>query len=177
MTELPSLPLPRADPKRQLQGLRSRAQGKAFEERLDRTLAYYNERGFAQIEKTPEPMKVLRRLPEGRFIACFLKKAQPDYKGTVKGGRSVMFEAKHTDKDRLKQDAVNEKQWEYLDKGAALGARCSVLAGFGTGRVYRIPWSVWTDMKRIFGHKYVTEAEIKEYQVQVSWNDLLMILD
>lgn len=175
MAELP--PLPRPDPKRQLQGLRSRAIGKAFEDRIDRTLEYYAARGFAQIDKTPEPMKILRRLDKGRFVACFLKKAQPDYKGTIKGGRSILFDAKYTEADRMSQSAVSEEQWKHLDSGAALGARCYVLVGFRSGKVYRVPWSVWADMKRIYGHKYVTEAEIEQYQVQVSWNDLLMILD
>lgn len=177
MNELPPLPLPRTDPKRQLQGLRSRAAGKAFEERLDRTFEYYKARGYAQVDKTPEPMKVLRSLDKGRFIACFLKKAQPDYKGTVKGGRSVMFEAKYTTQPRMAQDVVNEAQWEYLDRSAALGARCYVLAGFKSGGVYRIPWTDWTDMKRLFGHKYVTEDQIQKYQVKRAWNDTLLILD
>lgn len=175
MNNLP--PLPRPDPKRQLQGLKNRAAGKAFEDKLDRTFAYYKERGYAVVDKTPEPMKILQRLKQGRFIACFLKKAQPDYKGTIKGGRSVMFEAKYTSQDRMPQDVVNEEQWKYLDQAATIGARCFVLAGFGSGNVYRVPWSVWADMKRIFGHKYVTEAELQPYQVKRSWNDLLLILD
>ena len=178
MYELPPLPMPkRPDPKRQLQGLRSRAIGKAFEDRIDKTLEYYAARGFAQIDKTPEPMKILRRMDKGRFVACFLKKAQPDYKGTIKGGRSILFDAKYTEADRMHQDVVSEDQWKYLDRGAALGARCYVLIGFRSGKVYRVPWSACADMKRIFGHQYVTEAEIKQYDVQVSWTGLLMILD
>ena len=173
---LPPLPSP-PNPQAQLRGLRSRAQGRAFEDRLDRSFDYYNETGYAQIDKTPEPMKVLRRLEKGRFIACFLKKAQPDYKGTVKGGRSVMFEAKYTEQDRMAQDVVSEEQRKYLDRGAQLGARCYVLAGFKGGGVYRIPWADWTDMKRLFGHKYVTEEQIQKYQVERAWNDTLLVLD
>ena len=58
-----------------------------------------------------------------------------------------------------------------------LGARCYVLCGFATGNVYRVPWGVWKNMKRIYGHKYVTEEEIKQYQVQKSWNDMLLIIN
>ena len=79
------------DPRRQLQGKQSRDMGKRFEERIERSFNYYDFTGFASIEKTPEPMKILRRLEKGRFVACFLKKAQADYKGTVKGGRTVIF--------------------------------------------------------------------------------------
>ncbi|MBQ8616355.1 MAG: Holliday junction resolvase RecU [Clostridia bacterium] len=177
MKQLPPLPVPTPDPRHQLQGLRNREHGKAFEDMLDRTFDYYNERGFAIVDKTPEPMKVLRRLEKGRFIACFLKKAQPDYKGTMKGGRSVMFEAKYTTQPRMAQDVVSEAQWKYLDRSTALGARCYVLAGFKSGGVYRIPWTDWTDMKRLFGHKYVTEDQIQRYQVKRAWNDTLLILD
>ena len=174
--KLPQLPRP-PDPRARLRGLRSRALGKAFEDRLDRSFDYYNETGFAQIDKTPEPFKVIKRLEHTRFIGCFLKKAQPDYKGTVKGGRSVIFEAKYTDSGRMEQSRVTEEQEKYMDKAAALGARCFVLAGFSGGTVYKIPWDVWRDMKRLFGHKYVTEEQITKYRVRVSWNDVLLILE
>lgn len=173
MNTLPPLPQPK--PENQARGRRSRAKGKAFEELLDFTFAYYAKTGYALIDKTPEPMKILKRLTEGRFLACFLKKAQPDYKGTVKGGRSVMFEAKFTEHDRIKQDAVNEAQTDYLTKAATLGARCFILLGFSTGAVYCIPWHVWADMKRYYGRKYVTEKDIQQYRISVSWNDRLMI--
>ena len=170
-------PLPQPKPENQIRGWKNRAEGKAFEDRLDRSFAYYAERGFALIDKTPEPFKIIKRLEHTRFIGCFLKKAQPDYKGTVKGGRSVIFEAKHTTSDRIEQDRVSDVQADYMTKASALGARCYVLAGYKSGSVYRIPWSAWADMKRIFGHKYVTEEQLKKYQVQTSWNDLLLILE
>lgn len=175
MNELPPLPPPKEINRKR--GRRSRAKGKAFEELLDRTFAYYAEKGFAQIEKTPEPMKVIRSMGQGRFLACYTKGAQPDYKGTIKGGRTVMFEAKFTEHDRLTQDAVNEGQTAYMDAAEALGARCYVVVGFSTGNVYRVPWAVWSNMKQHFGRKYVTEEEIKPYQVQTSWNDMLLILE
>ena len=43
------------DPRRQLMGKISKAKGKHFEERLDASFAYYRDRGYAIIEKTPEP--------------------------------------------------------------------------------------------------------------------------
>ena len=161
----------------QRRGRRSRAKGKAFEELLDKTFAYYSTKGFAKIDKTPEPMKVIRSMGQGRFLACYTKSAQPDYKGTIKGGRTVIFEAKFTEHDRLLQDAVSDEQAEYMETEDRLGARCYVVCGFSTGNVYRVPWGVWCNMKRIYGHKYVTEEEIKQYQVSKSWNDVLLILD
>lgn len=161
----------------QRRGRRSRAKGKAFEELLDKTFAYYSSKGYAQIDKTPEPMKPIRSMGQGRFLACYTKAAQPDYKGTIKGGRTVMFEAKFTEHDRILQDAVNDEQTAYMLAAEALGARCYVVCGFSTGGVYRVPWGVWSNMKRIYGHKYVTEDEIKQYQVSKSWNGLLLILE
>ena len=84
------------DPKRQLLGKIARQKGQYFEQRLDSTFDYYRERGYAEIEKTPEPMKVIKPEGNGRFLACYTKKAQVDYKGTLKGGRTVLFEAKFT---------------------------------------------------------------------------------
>ena len=107
----------------------------------------------------------------------FEKKAQPDYKGTIKGGRTVMFEAKFTAKERMEQDRVEREQGEYLDRHERLGARCYVLAGFGSGEVYRIPWPAWRAMKELFGRKYVTEADLEQYRVHTAWNATLQLLD
>ena len=85
----------------------------------------------------------------GQFIAVYSKKAQPDYKGTLKGGRSIMFEAKYTDSDRITKDRVSKEQTDYMDSHHALGARCYVIIGFKSGEAYRIPWDVWQKMKEI----------------------------
>ena len=166
------------DPRRQLQGAISKAQGKQFEERLDKSFAYYREHGFAIVEKTPEPMRPIQNLGHGKFIAFFEKKAQPDYKGIIKGGRTVLFEAKFTAAGKMEQSRVLPGQADYLERYQSLGARCYVIAGFASGAVYRFPWNVWKDMKSRFGRKYVTEAgaEITTYLVPVSRDDVLLLL-
>ena len=176
MDKLPPLPQPKQT-KKQLQGMRSRAKGKAFEDRLDATFAYYASRGYALIDKTPEPFKVIKRLEYLRFIGCFQKKAQPDYRGTIKGGRSVVFEAKYTDSDRIQQDRVSDAQWSYMEQATELGARCFVICGFRSGKAYKVPWHIWRDMKEHFGHKYLTEKEMQIYEIAGSWNSLLLVLD
>lgn len=164
------------DPRRQLQGKISKAKGKQFEQRLDNSFEYYQIKGFAAIEKTPEPMRPTKSLGNGKFIAFFEKKAQPDYKGTLKGGRAIMFEAKFTDTDRMEQSRVLQGQSDYMNLHSKLGARCFVVIGFGTGGVYNIPWDVWSNMKTHFGRKYVTEADLDNYRVATAWNDTLMLL-
>lgn len=167
------------DPRRQLQGAVSKAQGKKFEERLDKSFAYYKAHGFAIIEKTPEPMRPTKNLGNGKFEAFFEKKAQPDYKGTIKGGRTVMFEAKFTSTGKMEQSRVLQGQADYLDRHQELGARCYVIVGFSSGAVYRFPWNIWRNLKKHFGRKYVTEAdtEIAAYQVPVTRDGVLLLLD
>ena len=167
------------DPRRQIQGAVSKAQGKKFEDRLDKSFAYYRTHGFAIIEKTPEPMRPTQNLGNGRFVAFFEKKAQPDYKGVIKGGRTVMFEAKFTSTGKMEQSRVLQGQADYLEGHQKLGARCYVIAGFGSGAVYRFPWNIWRDMKKHFGRKYVTEADvgITAYLVPVTRDGVLLLLD
>lgn len=167
------------DARRRLQGQRSRAMGKLFEDRIDASFAYYKAKGFALVEKTPEPVKILSKPDKyQRFTACFAKAAQPDYKGTIKGGRTVVFEAKFTwsAEQRIHQSAVKEGQAEYLDRYESLGARCYIIAGFASGAVFRVPWDTWKNMQAYLGRKYVTEASIEKYRVGTSWNDILLLL-
>lgn len=168
--------IPRKNPWRQLQGAKSKAAGKTFEARLDASFAYYKRCGAAIVEKTPEPMRPTTSLGNGKFIAFFEKKAQPDYKGIMKGGRTVLFEAKYTTAGKIEQSRVSPGQSEYLTAYQALGARCYILAGFSTGRVYRVPWNVWQQMKERFGRKYVTENDLLDYRVVLLPNGALKLL-
>ncbi len=105
------------DPRKQYLGKLVRAMGKRFEDRLARSFEYYQHTGMALVEKTPEPMRILRRLDNGKFIACFEKKAQPDYKGTIKGGRTVVFEAKFTSSDKIEEIIANGNYLVWADTG------------------------------------------------------------
>ena len=165
------------DPKRQRQGAINKAKGKIFEARIDSSFENYRTKGFAVVEKTPEPMKPTKPIGNGKFIAFFEKKAQPDYTGTIKGGRAVRFEAKYTSADRMEQSRVLPGQAENLEQHHRLGARCYVIAGFASGEVYKIPWATWQNMKALFGRKYVTEKDIEKYRVAIARNGTLMLLD
>lgn len=169
----------RKSAKRQLMGKTAKAQGRLFEGRLDAAFAHYKDTGFAIIEKTPEPMRPIQSLGGGKFVAFFEKKAQPDYKGVIKGGRAVMFEAKFTSTGKMEQGRVLPGQADYLDWHQALGARCYVLAGFASGAVYRFPWDAWRQMKQIFGRKYIAESDVAiiPYRVSTSRDGVLLLLD
>lgn len=165
------------DPMRQYQGAVSKAKGKFFEQCIDKAFDYYRYKGLAAIEKTPEPMRPIKPVGNGQFIAFFEKKAQPDYKGTIKGGRSVLIEAKYTSTAKMEQSRVLPEQADRLTRHQMLGAACFVVVGFEEGGTYRIPWSVWQNMKEHFGRKYVTEADLKKYRVATTGNGILLLLD
>lgn len=147
-------------------GRRSKAEGAFWEETIEKACAYYSAAGLAEIQKTPEPMRPIRSLGNGKFIAHFSKMAQPDYKGTLKGGRAIVFEAKHTDKDRMLQSVISSEQEKELNKHLALGAECRVLVSFDFKRYFFIPWEVFRDMKARYGRKYIKPNDIPEYEIR-----------
>lgn len=152
---------------RSIRGGQSRQAGAYFEGMIEASLRWYRDKGLAEITKTPEPMKPLGKPNQrGQFLACFTKAAQPDFKGTLSGGRSVVFEAKHTISDRIEYKATTEEQNEQLERHHKLGAVVFVLVAFNLQGFYRVPWPVWRDMKEIYGRKYLKPAELEQYRVQ-----------
>lgn len=147
-------------------GKRSRDAGVFWEGIIETACLYYRQEGLAEITKTPEPMRPLSRPnSKGQFTACFTKQAQPDYKGTLKGGRAVVFEAKHTDADRMQRSVISEEQEKQLNRHQNLGAECFVLVSFGLQQFYRIPWEIFRDMKDHFGRKYITPDDLIDYKI------------
>ena len=53
--------------------------------------------------------------------------ADPGYGGTLKGGRSIYFEAKHTDDERIEQRRLTQEQQDDLEAHHKLGAIAFVL--------------------------------------------------
>lgn len=157
-----------ADVNRQIAGRRNRESGAMFERWLEAACEFYWDKGYACIEKTPEPMIPLKpygNRSRGQFIACFSKQAQPDFKGVLCDGTCIIFDAKHTDKDRIQQSAVTEKQWEVFERYEAMKAKCYVVVSMGLSSFYRVPWKVWKGMKELFGRKYMAAAELESYRI------------
>lgn len=172
------IPTPRKkDAKRQYIGLTSRLHGEQFENMIAKACDLYRQHDIADIEKTPEPMKVLKDMGNGRFLACFTKAAQPDYKGIMQGGRAVEFEAKYTDRDRMEQSYVTPEQEERLQRAYQYGAHVFVMVAFGLLNIYRIPWDVWSGMKGKYGRKYITPADVTEYRVSYSCDGKILLLE
>lgn len=159
------------------QGKRNRALGLQFEAIINEACEFYRSQDLAYIEKTPEPMRIIGVLNRklGIFKAVFEKVAQPDYKGTMQGGRAVVFEAKHTETDRIKQDAVTPAQLKALDLHEKMGAWCFVIVCLDN-TYYRVPWERWKTMKEDCGHKYMNAADLHPYTLGV-WPSHLRFLE
>lgn len=154
--------------KRSQRARQNKREGDGFENLIAASLEWYKDKGVAEIEKTPEPMRPLQAPNyKGQFLACFTKAAQPDFKGTLIGGRSVVFEAKHTEGDQIKQGVVTDAQGKRLENHHRLGAVAFVIVSLGLAMkdYYRVPWEVWRDMKKIYGRKYMNRKELEVYRV------------
>ncbi len=156
------------NPKRQLQGKINRLLGENFENRVTDVCDYYERLKLAKIEKTPEPMKILQHIDNGKFEAVFTKAAQPDFKGCIKGGRTVVFDAKFTEADRITYQALSDFQRESLLYYFNLGAMSFVLVGFANGDIYKIEINIWNEMKERFGRKYILQSELDEMLLKVN---------
>lgn len=163
------------DPRRQLIGRRSKASGETFERWLSNSCDYYLKRELAHIEKTPEPFHITGKDGKGIVRGYYEKKGQPDYKGILCDGTGIMFEAKHTDSDRINQNVVTKTQWESLDIYEKYGAHCYVVVSMGLVNFYRIPWSIWKQMKCIAGHKYMKESDMMPYKLPVRQCTILIL--
>lgn len=153
------------DVENQIRGRRNNASGDLFENIINGACQYYREKGVAIIEKTPEPMRPLKPYGRGQFIACFEKQAQPDYKGVLRDGQAIIFEAKHTDSGRMQESVITKTQRQNLDDFQKMGAQCFVMVSMAFEKFYRVPWNVFGDMKLKFGRKYMTEKELEPYQL------------
>ena len=155
--------------KKQIAGARARIAGAMFENQIAGSLDWHFDRGLLKANKTPEPMRPIGRPNRrGQFLACYEKKAQVDFAGTMYGGRSVRFEAKQTDTDRFERKRLTDEQIDDLRYHQKLGALCFVLLCFGFDHFYRVPWQVWENMKEIYGRKYVTEKDVQQFRIPVA---------
>ena len=161
--------------RRQMIGRRSKASGEAFERRLSNACKFYLQNGWAHREKTPEPFHITGKDKNGVVRGYYEKKGQPDFKGILCDGTGIMFEAKHTDCDRIKQNSITDAQWDSLDIYERFGAHCYVMVSIGLENFYRVPWEVWKQMKLFYGHKFMTKQELEPYQLKEKQCTILIL--
>lgn len=161
--------------KRKIIGKRSKESGELFERWLSCACEFYRAKGLAHIEKTPEPFHITGKDSNGTVRGYYEKKGQPDYKGILCDGTGIMFEAKHTDSDRINQSVVTDTQWKGLDIYEQFGAHCYVMVSIRLERFYRVPWDAWKRMKELFGHKYMNEQELLPYRLREKQQTILIL--
>lgn len=151
--------------RQQYQNRKNNAQGQHFEREILAGCKMYERFKIAIIDKTPEPFRVKSKNHKtGEFTGRFNTPAQPDFQGTLYGGRSIVFEAKRTSKDRITRNVLTDTQMEVLENHNKIGALCGVCISI-QDEFFFIPWNVWRDMKELYGRKYLTAADVDEYRV------------
>lgn len=143
------------------------AQGHSFESIVMAGCQYYKLHNRAEIDKTPEPFRVIEKHHSGIFTGRFTSRAQPDFQGTLQGGQSIVFETKYTRTDRLNRGILTPAQMEALERHYNAGAVSGVCAGIGD-EFFFVPWIVWRNMKQIYGRQYVRADDIQGYKVKFS---------
>lgn len=159
-------------------GLRSKRNGERFEKFLDAMCVQYRLKGLACIQKTPEPMKPLKAInrSKGLYQATFTKKAQPDYAGTLYNGKSVVFEAKHTDTSNLPCNRINSAQVRDLNAHSKLGALTYIVISFSMKNFYVVPWKEWQELLKSTGKKSLNQKDLVEFEISTK-NGLLNLLE
>ena len=153
----------------------SRHRGADFEALILESCERYRRAGAADIIKIPEPLRTLRNMGGGKFLAVYTAKGYPDFCGTLAGGRSVCFEAKYTSGDRIEQSRLTKKQADILETVWSMGACAFVLLMY-PDMYARIPWEIWRAMPEVFGHKYISRSEAEVYQLP-NWAGRPLFLD
>lgn len=152
--------------KRSYRAAMSNGRGRQHEMLIEGACRYYKSKGRAYVVKEPEPFRVVRK-DHARNMAKvqFISHAQPDFHGTLRGGQSIVFEAKYTDTARMRQDVISKAQAESMDYQCGLGALCFVCAGI-QDKTFMVPWSVFSNMKECYGHKYASAEDLEEWRVK-----------
>lgn len=159
-----------ADTERSLRAGNSSERGRVFESLLLEGCKIYAQNGKAIVSKVHEPYICMKNLDGGGFVGKFTGRAEPDFKGVLKGGQAIAFEAKSTGKSRICRNVLTMEQMQWLDAQMMMGARTFVCVNMTDEkqreRFFTIPWHVWHDMEIDYGRKYLTAVDIPEYEVK-----------
>ena len=144
--------------------------GKTFEEEVKLANAAYLERGIALVQKISTPWVVIRRgkqivyaFPEG--------KSTLDFRGTVKGGRSISFDCKESEDERgLPLKHIQPHQIEYMRQALSVGEESFILCYMKKldrrykidGRTVLYIWDLWQLNKGKRGYNYIPIEAMRE---------------
>ncbi len=143
----------------------SNDRGRTFENLIMEGCEAYARERRAIINKVYEPYRCIRILQDGKFIGQFTGRAEPDFKGVLRDGRAVAFEAKSTNKSRIQRNALTDEQTEWLETQQTMGALAFVCLQI-RGEFFSVPWDVWRDMKTLYGKKFLMPDDMRDFQVR-----------
>lgn len=102
--------------------------GMDFEALIEFSNRQYETQGLAVINKRPTPVKIIQKLAGGWIKGFVEKQSTVDFDGTVRGGRSIVFEAKQVKSEtRFDLRNIEQHQVDYLAKCHKMGGISFVL--------------------------------------------------
>lgn len=122
------------------------------------------------------PIEVYGDRRKGQFIAIYTKQAQPDFKGILCGGSTVIFYAKSTSQDILRQSIVTDEQRDEFNRYEKMGAWCYIMATLGFTDFYQIPWSNWKVGPETLGRMHFKRTDLEPYRIQCR-NGVILFLE
>ncbi len=122
--------------------------GKAWEQYLELFHARYEAQGRAAVIRTPAPMRILRSVKGGQFLAVHASEGPPDYV-LISGGIGIMAEAKECKGSRFPMKNLHAHQGRRLDQWERQGGVGVVLLRHqASNTAWILPWSnfgpVWS---------------------------------
>lgn len=151
--------------KNRIRGKRSKAYGDQFERLIELSCNRYRSHGKAYINKTFPPFTTIRRQRGNKVIGFYGRIGQPDFAGTLKNGRSIVFEAKHTSTTNIPFNQVAHHQKQALKQHSELGAEAFILIAFKLDDIYKVPIKDWLELEENIGKKSVNEKDLAEYKL------------
>lgn len=150
--------------KNRVRGKRSKSYGDQLEKLIELSCKRYANKGIAYINKTFPPFTAIRR-QRGQVVGFYGSTGQPDFAGTLKSGRSIVFEAKHTNSTNIPFERIAEHQKQALKKHHELGAKAFVLIAFKLDDIYKVPINDWVELEETINKKSVNEKDLAEYKL------------
>lgn len=106
--------------------------GMIFEGLIENTNKQYAIKGIAQIQKVATPVKIIRRMPGDKMMACWDKKSTVDFVGCTKEGNYICFDAKETQVKNLPLKNIKPHQIKHLKNTHDLGGMAFLIVWFRT---------------------------------------------
>lgn len=144
--------------------------GNRFERMIVATCKHYYAKEQAFITKSHEPVTVTK-FSRGRIKDGFFEnKSEPDFKGTLQGGQSICFEAKHTSGTSIPFKNVKRHQELTLLVQDKLGAESFILITFNLEKFYKVPIREWMNLKDTVNKQSLNQKDLADYEINYQFN-------